>query len=172
MADIAWDPHRTDEAEAAWAELGRHLGFTAQQPELDFKIGSDALWAFPDGTLVVTELKTGSGSSTIWKKDINQLAGSVNWCQGEYGLSANVVPLMVHPVELVDNTGTPPHGTLVVNKSKLKHLKDSMRLFAAAVSLQDAYRDPAKLELQFQHFRLDQSILLSEFTARARRATE
>jgi uncharacterized protein YdbL (DUF1318 family) len=52
LADIAWDKERTDEAEAAIADLGLHLGFSAHQPELTYGIGSDVLWAV--GTYTVS----------------------------------------------------------------------------------------------------------------------
>ncbi len=95
LADIAWDKERTDEAEAALAELGLHLGFNSQRPELAYGIGSDVLWAMGSHTYAVIEAKTGAEAPLIWKKDINQLGGSINWClsmgAAEAGSSAAVL---------------------------------------------------------------------------------
>jgi hypothetical protein len=44
----------------------------------------------------VTELKTGCTTSTIAKKDLDQLGGSVRWDQ-KYSPGVTSLPVMVHP---------------------------------------------------------------------------
>jgi hypothetical protein len=164
LADIDWDPGRTPEAEAALADLGRHLGFTAQMPERDFTIGSDVLWAIGDHTYWVIEAKTGATSPKIWKHDINQLGGSTNWCQNTYGNDAAVVPVLVHPSHVIERSGTPPHGTRVITTQKLKGLKAAVYQFMRAIADGDNYRNPAEIERQLVALKLDANSFIEAFT--------
>lgn len=169
LADITWDNERTDEAEAALAELGRHLGFDAQQPEVGWGLGSDVLWAMGDRTYVVIEAKTGATAPLIWKKDINQLAGSVNWCVGEYGSDATVIPLMVHPSRTVEASGTPPMGTRIVSQGQLKAIQVAVRQYARALANENQYRSPTSVDEQLDHYQLTAEAIVSTFTVAARR---
>ncbi len=171
LADIAWDNDRTDDAEAALAELGLHLGFVAQRPETDFGIGSDVLWALDHRTYAVIEAKTGSTAAEIWKKDINQLAGSANWCAAEYGSSARVIPILVHPSHMVERTGTPPPGTRVITKKKLNALKYAVREYARAIARNDQYRVPSSVDQQLRIANLDAPSIIQEFSVKARRSS-
>ena len=169
LADIAWDNDRTDEAEAAIVDLGLHLGFSSQQPELVYGIGSDVLWALGGHRYVVIEAKTGASAPLIWKKDINQLGGSVNWCGSEYGSDAVVIPLIVHPSHTIERSGTPPRGTRVLTDRKLKTLKAAVRAYARAIAHEDQYRIPTAVDRQLQYHKLSAGNLISEFTEPGRR---
>ncbi|KAB1118474.1 DEAD/DEAH box helicase [Micromonospora aurantiaca] len=169
MDDIDWDRTRTDAAEAALADLGAHLGFSAQQPERHFGIGSDVLWAAGNRTYVVIEAKTGAQAPRIWKKDINQLSGSVNWCQREYGSDAMVIPVLVHPTHVVEHSGTPPRDTRIISEPKLKALKHAIRRFARAIALDDKYRTPGAVEPQLAALDLSASALITTYTQLAYR---
>ncbi|MGW4928616.1 helicase C-terminal domain-containing protein [Agromyces sp. NPDC004153] len=169
IADLAWDPIRTDEAEDALASLGRHLGFLAQQPERDFKIGSDVMWSIGNHEYAVIEAKTGATSQVIWKKDINQLAGSVNWCQGEYGADAKVVPLAVHPSHVVERAGTPPPGCRSINRADMKELKKALKRFARALAHDDAFKDAHAVGAQLTALGLTRDKFFDTFTRRTKR---
>jgi hypothetical protein len=164
VTDIDWDKERTDDAEAALAELGRHLGFASQRPEMAFGIGPDVLWALEDHRYVVIEAKTGSEAPVVWKKDINQLSGSVQWCHSVYGADARVLPLLVHPSNIIDRTGTAPQGTRVLTVKKLKALKHAVRTFAHAVAQDNQFRVAGNVEQQLQHQKLRATELLDAFT--------
>lgn len=169
ITDLAWDPLRTDHAEDALASLGCHLGFLAQQPERDFKIGSDVMWSLGAHEYVVIEAKTGADSSAIWKKDINQLAGSVNWCEGEYGADAKVTPLMVHPSHLVERSGTPPQGCRSINRADMKVLKKALKQFARALANDSAFQDVAAVEAQLVALGLTRDSFFGTFTRQTKR---
>ena len=169
LGDIDWDAQRTDEAEAAIADLGLHLGFASQQPERDYGIGSDVLWSMGNHTYAVIEAKTGATAPLIWKKDINQLAGSVSWCSREYGVDATVIPLLVHPSYTVQRTGTPTSGTRVVTKKTLKALKYAIRALSKALAHDDQYRLPAMVDEQLRHHKLDAAAIVDQFTEAGRR---
>ncbi len=164
LADIVWDKERTDEAESAFSDLGLHLGFSSQQPELTYGIGSDVLWAMGNRTYAVVELKTGAEAPLIWKKDINQLGGSVNWCASEYGSDAVVFPIIIHPSHTIEKSGTPPTGTRVINKAKLKALKLAVRSYARALAHDDQYRLPTLVDQQLRHHKLTTEGIIGEFT--------
>jgi hypothetical protein len=169
LADLDWDNTRTPEAEAAIADLGLHLGFTSQQPERDFGIGSDALWAVGNHTYWVIEAKTGSNALKIWKTDINQLSGSVNWCRREYGADATVIPVIVHPNHVVEASGTPPQETRVITTKTFAALKYAVRQFSRAIAPDDAYRDPARVAGQLAALNLEPAALIAELTQLAYR---
>ncbi len=80
---ITWEEERTDEAEAAWESLGKHLGFASTRPERLYGTGPDNLWALGDNRYAVTELKTGADTDTIAKSDLDQLGGSIRWNEGQ-----------------------------------------------------------------------------------------
>lgn len=167
--DLAWDPLRTDQAEDALASLGWHLGFLAQQPERDFKIGSDVMWSLGDHQYAVVEAKTGSDLSAIWKKDINQLAGSANWCQGEYGVDAKVTSLMVHPSHLVERSGTPPQGCRSINRADMKALKKALKKLARALVTDNAFQDVSAVETQLVALGLSRDAFFDTFTRPTKR---
>jgi len=169
LADIVWDNERTYEAEAAIADLGLHLGFSAQQPERVYGIGSDVLWAMGSHTYAVIEAKTGASAPLIWKKDINQLAGSANWCVSEYGSDATVIPVLVHPSHTVEQAGTQPAGTRVITKGNLNELKLAVRNYARALAHDDQYRLPAIVDQQLHHHKLTAAAIISEYTEACRR---
>ncbi len=169
IADLAWDPQRTDQAEDALAALGRHLGFLAQQPEREFKIGSDVMWSLGGHEYAVIEAKTGADSDVIWKKDINQLAGSVNWCRGEYGSDAVVVPLVVHPSHLVHRSGTPPQGCRSINRADMKSLKKALKQFARALSADDGFRELSVVEAQLAGLAFTRASFFDTYTRATRR---
>jgi hypothetical protein len=168
IGDLVWDGERTEAAEAALAELADHLGWTSQMPERDFGCGSDVLWAMRPDAFTVVEAKSGATGPKIWKKDINQLAGSVNWCRDEYG-AAQITPLMMHPNNLVEKSGTPPSGTRVLTEAKLESLKEALRSWARALASSNTFRDPKQVGQQLRDHHLMASDFFSKFTASAKR---
>jgi hypothetical protein len=169
LADIEWDKARTPEAEAALRDLGLHLGFTSQMPERDYGIGSDVLWSVGNHAYWVIEAKTGAEAPLIWKHHIDQLGGSVNWCQKEYGSDATVIPVIVHPSHVIERSGTPPQGTRVITTGKLKGLKATVRQFTRAIGNGDKYRNPADVEDQLTALKLHAAALIGAFTQLAYR---
>lgn len=171
ISDINWDNSRTEEAEAALAVLGQHLGFITQRPERDFKIGSDVLWVLGNHRYLVIEAKTGATSDLVWKRDINQLAGSVNWCRGEYGSQAEVVPLVVHPSRIVDKAGTPPQNCRTIDKPCLNALKGELKKLSRALAHEDAFKEPTKVETQLRIRGFSEDQVIDKFTAITSRET-
>ncbi|GAC1373528.1 MAG: DEAD/DEAH box helicase family protein [Acidimicrobiales bacterium] len=169
LADLLWDEERTEEAEAALAELAEHVGITAQRPERDFGRGSDVLWALGKDDFAVIEAKSGATGKMIWKKDINQLAGSVNWCMNEYGVGATVVPIIMHPKTIVEKSGTPPSGARVFTPATIDKLKDAVRAYATALASNDSFRDTKSVEDQLRQHKLSATEIAKVFSTSATR---
>lgn len=169
LDDLVWDNDRTDATEEALAELANLLGLVSQRPERDFGRGSDVLWALSDGKYAVIEAKSGATGRKIWKKDINQLAGSVNWCKGEYGSETTVIPFMMHPVSLVERSGTPPPGTRILTGEKLEALKTAVLSYATALAHQDGYLNEETIAEQLRQHKLLTGDVINAYSVAARR---
>lgn len=170
VADLAWDPEHTEEAEQAWAELAGHLGFTSQRPEKEIGVGCDVVWTSSDQLHLVIEVKSGADTESIGKRDIDQLGGSVRWAENVFGRSATVAPVMVHPSSAADRRGTPPPGTRVVDREHLDELISAIRSYTTALCVDDKYRDVDAVRDQLLHAGFNGSQFLTRFGANVRTA--
>ena len=133
LEEIQWDEERTDDAERAWEHLGRHLAFASSRPEKLYGTGPDNLWGLAPDRHAVTELKTGCATSTIAKKDLDQLGRSVRWGQ-QQSPDVTAVPVIVHPSRMLDQAGTSVPGMRVVTPGKLDQLKLAVRAYATGLA--------------------------------------
>ncbi|MGH3873555.1 MAG: DEAD/DEAH box helicase [Pseudonocardiaceae bacterium] len=172
LDEIVWDEERTDEAEAAWEQLGWHLGFASSRPEKLYGTGSDNLWALSADRHFVVELKTGRTTATIGKKDLDQLGGSVRWDQEQHP-SATSQPIMLHPSRVLDEHGTSVPSMRVVTPTKLEELK--LAVVAYAVALADGqgrWDDEQAVAAQLSHNRLDGGNIFQTYTETPAGASE
>lgn len=158
ISDLAWDPDRTEEAEQALCDLGRHLGFASQRPEKAIGTGGDVLWELGDDNYQPIEAKTGAQSDFIAKKDVDQLGGTARWVQETIHPSGAMIPVMVHPSHVAHRTSTPPPGMRVIDTEHLAKLIDAVRAYATALAIGDAYRqaDAVRRQLTHAHFNSQQ----------------
>lgn len=168
LDDLDWNNERTDQAEDALAALALHLGFASQQPERTNGRGSDVLWALGENTYAVIEAKTGATAPLIWKKDINQLAGSVNWFAAQYGTDRTVIPVLVHPSNVVEETGTPPQGAVTITTKKMGALKLAVSRFSKAISYGEKYRNPEDVQRQLEDQKLLHDRLFATYAEETR----
>lgn len=119
--------------ESAMCDVAEFIGFKAQRPETDFGKGPDVLWATGDLSYYVIECKNGASTSTVNKKDCNQLTGSVTWFNDRYDDTCNCVPLLIHPSNLFEHASTPAPDTRVMMIDDLNRFKDAVRDYAKAV---------------------------------------
>ncbi|GAA3512314.1 helicase C-terminal domain-containing protein [Georgenia daeguensis] len=155
IADLAWDPERTEEAEQAWSDLADHLGFSGQRPEKEVGVGSDVLWSDSDGANFVIEVKSGAEAALISKRDINQLGGSVRWAEKTLTGVKRIVPVIVHPSRIVERTGTPSAETRGVDTGMHAKLMTAIRAYATALAVDDQFRDPQAVQKQLVHLHLN-----------------
>ncbi|MGH2731758.1 MAG: helicase C-terminal domain-containing protein [Actinomycetota bacterium] len=134
LDDLAFHPETTRAFEAAMESLGRHLGFESHRPELETGQGPDVLWALGGLKYLVIECKSGATGEFIWKKDMEQLAGSANWFTEKYDASFTAVPLLVHRVAKLDHKAAAHPNSRVVTEGCLDRLKKTFRAFAQSVA--------------------------------------
>ena len=141
---------------AAWERLGLHLGFVSSRPEKLYGTGPDTLWSLSADRHAVVELKTGcTTATTIAKKDLDQLGGSIRWDQEQYP-SATSQPIMLHPSSVLDEHGTGVPSMRVVTPTKLEELKLAVVTYAVALADgQGRWGDEQAVAAQLSHGRLD-----------------
>ncbi|GAA4626971.1 DEAD/DEAH box helicase family protein [Actinoallomurus vinaceus] len=135
LDDVVWDNDLTDQSEAAWEKLGQHLGFDSMRPERLYGTGPDNLWTLSATRHAVFELKTGVelDCEGIAKKDADQLRGSVQW-NAEKNPEATNVPVMLHPVDVLDTKAIAVPDMRVITPAKLTELKTAVEDFATALA--------------------------------------
>lgn len=167
---ITWEPYRTDDAEAAIAELGEHLGFPTSRPDKEHGAGPDDLWGLSATRQAVIELKTGSRAATICKDDVDQLGGSVRWAE-KPDSSLQVVPVLVHRTHLHDKDATPPTGTRVLTEEKLEVLKLAVLAFVRALASDSgSWNNPDAVSAQLTEHALIGGEIFSRFAVSPRPA--
>ena len=148
---ITFDEARIEESEEAFKELGMHLGFAAERPDKLYGTGPDVLWSLRDDLQLLLELKTGvtREDARIKKTELDQLAGHVNWHAANYKTTTSV-PVLVHPSHRYKTDGTPPKGTMVLTPRGLDELVSRVNDFAVSASIDEAWRQPAKVKQLLQ----------------------
>ncbi len=114
-------------------KLGKLLGYITQRPELEYGSGSDGLWAIGDLKYLIIECKNGSETTTISKKDINQLSGSYNWFNNHYDDSCIGTPVIIHKSYLIDKASTPTPGSKVMTEELLQKLLQNTEKYIIAL---------------------------------------
>lgn len=172
LDDIVWDNDRTDDAEAAWEKLGVHLGFDSMRPERLYGTGPDNLWALSATQHAVIELKTGVELDClgIAKKDADQLGGSVRWNENTNSGVTNV-PVMLHPVDVLDDKAILVRGMRVITPGKLAELKTAVGSFATALAQGGGlWSSEQAVAQQLAHHRLTGDRIITTYSTVARRS--
>lgn len=148
------DPGAVRDFEVALAELGRHLGFVTQLPESETGTGPDVLWALGDNQYFVIEAKSGAESDKIWRKDVEQLAHSMNWFRERYDQTSTATPIMVHRSYLLDTAASPPPGTRVITTDGMTRIREALTSVVRAVATASNWGRAAALGEQLRHHNL------------------
>lgn len=128
------DPTTIPVFEQGIADLGRHLGFETQRPELEIGKGPDVLWLLGDLAFLVIECKSGATTDAISRHDISQLSHSMDWFHGAYDPSSRATPVLIHPTRTLDSAATARAGTRVITFEQLSSLREAVTRFATAVA--------------------------------------
>ncbi|MEB3980215.1 DEAD/DEAH box helicase family protein [Mycobacterium sp. 663a-19] len=146
LEDLRFDPARTDEFEDALVELARHIGLAAQRPEHDIGQGPDGLWALGQLKYWVIEAKSGATTTFIKKSYINQLAGSMNWFEGQYDSTVTALPILIHPSDTLAKDASAPSGARVITEPKMEALRSAVRDYADALVTAGRWDQPDDLQ--------------------------
>lgn len=163
--DLTFDPQLSLDFEDAVEELGNILGFDVRRPERDTNKGPDVLWALGNLEFLVIECKSAS-ISDVWKKDVGQLATSINWFRNEYDASCNVTPIMVHHSGKHAQDAIAATDTRVVDEACLAKLRKSLREFGGALTYESAFASESSVANQLNHFGFNRAAFVSRYTTR------
>lgn len=150
------------ERSLAW--LARLLGFDSQRPEAEFGVGPDVLWSVGQLRYFVIECKNGATNGIIGKADCNQLTGSLNWFTSRYDSTCSPIPIMVHPVNVVDKAASPHKDMRVLTIQGLADLKAAVHEFALAASGKPYPPAETRLGDLLLHLKLTPTALIQAYT--------
>jgi len=162
---LAFRPNSYRQFHQAMGDAALILGFTAQFPEAEYGAGPDVLWAVGGLRYFVIECKNEAVTSTVNKKDINQLAGSMNWFGARYDATCVAVPMMVHPASALEHAATPPPGTRVMTTEKLPLFRDAFVKYCLGVSRLVNFGQPKDLASLLTVHQLTPATMLTAYTA-------
>lgn len=134
LADLKFDPEKTEDFEEALFQLGIVLGLGSQRPEHEMGEGPDNLLHLWNNTYWVVEAKSGATSKAIGKRDAAQLGQGVLWFEKRYDPQANAVPVMVHPSNALYKDATAVPGMRILNPRGLGQLISSVRAYSEALA--------------------------------------
>jgi hypothetical protein len=170
LDDLVLEPEHTDEFEDAVDSLALHLGFGSQRPERDIHNGPDVLWAVGSLRYLVIECKSGAVSDRIWRRDVEQLAHSMNWFDQEYDHSCTAVPVMVHRTKFLETNATAPLGTRVITAEKLERLQSAVRATIVALADAGTWSVAEQIGVQLRHHHLDGPSIVNHYSVPVRTA--
>ena len=160
--DLTCDPELSLDFEDAVEELGSIIGFETRRPERDTGRGPDVLWALGNLEFLVIECKSAS-ISDIWKKDVGQLATSVNWFKREYDTSCKVYPVMVHHSGIHASDAVADADTQIVSEACLSKLRKSLRGFSTALTQDSAFASENQVAEQLNHYGFNRAAFVNRY---------
>lgn len=170
LADLTWDPDRTEAFEAAMQELGRFIGFGSQRPDKTYKDGGpDNLWAMTATNFSIIECKSGVADmdKAISKDFCNQLLGSESWFKTRYEANVTADLVIVHPSSKFGDAASPSANMRVMDLHSLDRLKKAIDGFAKAMIFGDTtFAPPARIAEALVHFGLDSASIVSRYTVK------
>ena len=134
ISDLLFDEARTEEFEAAFLQVGLLIGLNAARPEKEMLDGPDDLWALDQNRYWVIEAKTGAKTNFMAKKDVNQLAGSINWFNEQYLNGETATPVIVHIARTLGKGATAVPGMRILSPRKLGEMIANLRSFAQSLA--------------------------------------
>lgn len=119
--------------ENSLAEVGRLIGFYAQEPELEFGNGPDVLWVMTDNHYLILEAKSRAIHDEITRDNIGQLLISGEWFKNLYGPIAKHNLVTLQPPNIQGwNVNSSPE-TRVIDEESLTLLKETLRRFVDGI---------------------------------------
>jgi hypothetical protein len=118
----------SNQFEEALKRLGELLGFRAQRPDNDFRVGPDVLWLCgADGGFVLECKHRKDAKNDLTKDEHGQLLTSIRWAQQSY-LKRQFAAAIVHPTPYATEPAA-AEKTLALTMAKLEDLVATTRQF-------------------------------------------
>lgn len=121
--------------ENAVERVGTFLGFISQQPERDWKEGSDNLWCVKDNEFFLIECKSevAENRDRIDKKETGQMNNSIAWFESKYR-TEGVTRIMIVPTRKIAPGAGFIKDVHILRKKGLNALKRNLRNFFSQYS--------------------------------------
>lgn len=113
--------------ESNLANVGRFLGFGAQEPERDLGTGPDVLWCMADGHYLILEAKSRAMHDKISKANLAQLYHSEKWFQEHYGADQEYTLVTLQPPSTKEEDVTVSEKVRVIDQQALEDLRANLR---------------------------------------------
>jgi hypothetical protein len=164
LDELAFRPDISEKFEEAMKRLAVYIGFIGQRPEAEFKKGPDVLWRLGKLQCLVIECKNGATADTISKHYCDQLGGSINWFEQEYGSDCSATPIIIHPVSVFSRECSPHRGTRVITREKLDEFRSALQDFATMMATPSTFGNTEQAARALKHFNLTTDTLIDRFT--------
>jgi hypothetical protein len=166
---LVFEPDAAERFERSLAAVAPLIGFTGQRPEKDTGKGPDVIWLLGGLKFLVIECKNGRETPEVNKHDCNQLIGSFAWFTDMYDASCTATPVIIHPSETFERTGTPLANARVMNAETLPKFAAALREFAIAAAHKSGYGTANEIGKLLAASSLTPDLLLQKFTVAAKR---
>ena len=108
-----------------------------------------------------------SKDNNISKSDCNQLNGSNEWFNNNYGKSGiQGIPILIHPSNMYNKECSPNEHTRIMTEDKLEEFKKKIYSFIIELSKQDNYNDKKEIEVLLKNNGLHEMQLIENYTVK------
>jgi replicative superfamily II helicase len=150
--------------EGKLAELGRFLGFSAQEPETELGAGPDVLWCMTDSIYLILEAKSRTQGRKISKGDMEQLYHSERWFKRTYGEAVSYFLITLQKSNKKERDAETDTRTFVMDQTCLDDLRSQLKHFINSIMMKqtDAHTEKEIGNLLRQH-RLTSELFRASF---------
>lgn len=157
------DSHRR--FEQAMKDLASLIGFVGQRPEVEFGRGPDVLWGVGELRYFAIECKNEATSSTICKRDCDQMSGAIHWFNERYDRTCTCIPIIIHPANVVEYQATPNPDMKVINVEKLELLKSAILNFGKNIAYSRGFNNYSLINRLLEQNNLSSNKFIATFTS-------
>lgn len=165
LEKLVFSPESSAQFEKAFCDIGKCLGFEAQQPEKEYGVGSDVLWNIYEDEFLVIEAKNEVKVSRteIYKSETEQISNSINWFRQEYP-DKYAIPVLIHPSNVLHREAFAPENTVVLNENNLKTMVQNIRGFFVRLAERKASGwSPNEINTELRNYNLDRTNIKNYF---------
>ncbi|MGG1690811.1 DEAD/DEAH box helicase [Heyndrickxia ginsengihumi] len=165
LEKLIFSPESSAQFEKAFCDIGKCLGFEAQQPEKEYGVGSDVLWNIYENEFLVIEAKNEVlvSRTEIYKSETEQISNSVNWFREEYPDKFGI-PVLIHPSIVLHREAFAPKNCVVLNEYNLKAMVNNIRGFFIKLAERNTSDwSPSEISTELKNYKLDRTNIKNYF---------
>lgn len=168
LNDLTFTQNTHKAFEEAIKNIADFIGVESERPENDTGNGPDNLYWIENKYAMVIECKNEvSKDNNISKSDCNQLNGSNEWFNNNYGKSGiQGIPILIHPSNMYNKECSPNEHTRIMTEDKLEEFKKKIYSFIIELSKQDNYNDKKEIEVLLKNNGLHEMQLIENYTVK------